>query len=282
MIFLSCESKSTIEKVLISHEVIENIRIPLDSSTSTKTIRTQLIETDTARILAVMPTNKISIDFYNIETGENFHSIKFSKDGQHRVNRLIGFEYLNPDTIFVVNYPPAIMLFDYAGNKLNQIKIEGEDQYVQSIMSTNRLPLIVTQNKILGAYPFITRFWETNPNLASNFSHIYELDKIDLSLNWKNYNLPIGFWEQGKKSPSFSWTIKGDSIVTLFEEDARIQIFSISENRILNILNLESPDKFDFVRYFERPEGNNGMLKELQKGVFRNILFLSQCLLCFL
>lgn len=259
---------------MLSYEVLERIQIPLDSSVSTRTIKTQLIETDSTRILAVMPSNTMSIDFYDLKNGEKFHSIKFSTDGRHRVNRLNGFEYLNVDTVFVVNYPPAIMIFDFEGNKINQVKIEGEDQYVQSIMSTNSLPLFITQGKILGAYPFITRFWETPSKQVSDFKHIYEIDKKnDLSLAWKEFYLPNGFWDKGKVSPSFSWALKGDSILTLFNEDPRIQIFSISQNRVLDLVELQAPERFEFVRYFKRPDGNKGVLNELDKGVFRNIIY---------
>lgn len=271
---LACNDKEvSIVEIILPFEVVEKIQIDLDSVTTTKNIRTHLIESDSGRILVTMPMNPMVMNFYNLETGKKFKSINFSNDGLNRVGSLDGFEVYNSDTILITSYPPMISIFDFEGNKLNQVKIEAEDQYIQAIMSTNAIPIIRGNGKIWGAYPFITRFWETPMKDASNFNHIYEIDLKNLSVNWLGLNLPDGFWAKGKISPRFSWTNRGDSLITLFDEDPRVQVFSVRGNRILDIIDLKTPEEIDFIRYFDKSTGYDAVRKELDKGVFRSIQY---------
>ncbi|AFL84068.1 hypothetical protein Belba_1451 [Belliella baltica DSM 15883] len=271
LIFFSCEEKKQFEKTELSYEVIEEIQLKLDSITSPLTIRTQLIESDSGTFLYTMHSQQMSMNIYNLQTKKNIKKIKFSHDGINRIGLLQGFDVYNKDTLLVATYPPHLVIFDHAGNKINELIVSGEDQYIQTIESTNALPFFIFKNKIYGAYPFITRYWETPIKEVSNFRHVYEIDFKNMSIQWKNLSLPSRFWDKGKISPEFSWTSKGDSIITVFKENAQIQVFSINQNQLLNILDLKTPEKIDFIKFQQRPTGNEGAIKQLGKGAFRSI-----------
>lgn len=125
LIFFSCEEKKQFEKTELSYEVIEEIQLKLDSITSPLPIRTQLIESDSGTFLYTMQSQQMSMNIYNLQTKKNIKKIKFSHDGINRIGPLQGFDVYNKDTLLVATYPPHLVIFDHAGNKINELIVSG-------------------------------------------------------------------------------------------------------------------------------------------------------------
>lgn len=257
----------------LNYTIVEQIKIGLDSVSTPLNYRVQLLETDSGRVLATMGRTPFGINFYNLETKKKIHQIKLSSDGIDKIGTVNGFYFHNSDTIIITSVPAMASIFDINGKKLRDIKIEGSSQYVQSISSTNYRPLIIENQKIYGAYPFITKHWETPTKDVSRYQHLFEFDLVTSNTQWLNYSLPNGFWDRGIFSPEFSLISKGDSIVTFFSRDLSINIFSKSQNKIIKTLEFKTPGKLEFAKFKERPYGDDGVKNELEKGVIKGAVY---------
>lgn len=269
----SCSTSREKEVEELKYTVVEQIKIDLDSVSTPTHQRIQLLETDSGRVLATMGRFPFGINFYNLETKRKIHQIKLSSDGIDKVGVSNGFHIQSTDTILITSISAMVSLFDITGKKFGNMKIEGSSQYVQSISSTNYRPFIIENQKIYGAYPFITKHWNTSIKDVSKFQHLFEYDLVESTTKWLNYSLPEDFWEEGIFFPEFSYVSKGDSIITFFSRDLRINVFSKSQNKIIDIRKLETPDRIEFAKFKERPYGDEGVIKELENGVIEGALY---------
>lgn len=269
----SCSIRSKISVIDLKYTVEERIEILLDSVSSPLNYRVQLLETDSGRVLATMGRFPFGINFYNLETKSKIHQIYLSSDGIDKVGVSNGFHFHSNDSIFITSVPATISIFDINGKKSKDIKIEGTDQYVQTISSKNYRPLIMEQKSFYGAYPFITKHWETALKDVSKFKHLFEFDLVTSNTQWLNYSLPDGFWDRGIFSPEFSYVSKGDSIITFFSRDLRLNVFSKSQNKIIDTKELKTPNRIEFAKFKERPYGDEGVIKELENGVIKGALY---------
>ncbi|MCH7401281.1 DUF4221 family protein [Belliella kenyensis] len=251
----------------------EIIKIELDSITNPINYRVQLIETDSGNLLATMARTPFGINFYNLDLKTKIHHLELSADGINKVGVTNGFHVQSKDSIFITSIAAQISLLDFAGNKLRDVRIDGSSQYIQSISSKNYRPLVIENQKIYGAYPFVTQHWETPPKDISKFQHLFEYDLNSSKIRWLDYALPEGFWDQGIFSPEFSLVSKGDSIITLFSRDLKLNVFSKSKNKIIDVKELKIPGDISFARFKRRPAGNEGILKELGTEVIKGFIF---------
>ncbi|MCH7398588.1 DUF4221 domain-containing protein [Belliella sp. DSM 107340] len=271
--FVACSSPKETKVINLKYSIEEQIKIDLDSVSTPINYCVQLLETDSCRFVATMGRTPFGINIYNLETKKKAHQIKLSSDGIDKVGVSNGFFIQSADTVLITSVPAIVSIFDINGKKARDIKIEGSDQYVQTISSSNYRPLIIENQKIYGAYPFITKHWETSLKDVSKYQHLFEYDLVKSTIKWLNYSLPVGFWDSGIFSPEFSLISKGDSIVTVFSRDLRINVFSKSQNKIISTLDLDTPEKMEFAKYQERPYGDEGVIKGLENGVIKGMVF---------
>lgn len=271
---VSCNNpRSELRIIDLKYTIEEQIKIRLDSVSSPHNYRVQLLETDSGRVLVTMGQFPFGLNFYNLETKQKAYKISLSSDGIDKVGTLNGFYFYNIDSIFITSVPSTISIFNIHGKKSKDIKIQGSNQYIQTISSKNYRPLIIENQTMYGAYPFITKHWETPIKDVSMHKHLFAYDLVGSEIKWLNYSLPEGFWDKGIFSPEFCYLSKGDSIVTFFSRDLRIDVFSKSQNKIIDTRKLETPDRIEFAKFKERPYGDEGVIKELENGVIKGALY---------
>lgn len=271
---LSCQSPQKNNNQYNAKPIIfQSIKIPLDSITSSEPNKVQLIESDSGDYLVII--NKIlpSIDFFSLEKFQKEKSIKFYRDGINKIGVLTGFQVFSKDTLLITSSPANISMFNFNGDKIEDFPINGESQFVQTINSNNKTPLLIRGGLIFGAYPFITRFYETSKENISKINFIFNLNLNTGAINWLPYTSPDNFWKDGRRSPGFQWTQRGDSIVTVLESEATLRIFSIKKNEVIKSISIETKNKVQQSTLTKIPEGNEGIKRDLQEGSMNIILY---------
>lgn len=251
----------------------KTLSIPLDSLSSSEPNKVQLIESDSGDYIVAINKLLPSIDFYSIKTLKKERSILFFKDGINKIGTLTGFQIFSKDTILVTSAPATISLFDFKGSKNAEFRVQGENQYIQTINSNNKTPLLFHDSFIFGAYPFFTRFWEVSNKSALKINLAFKLNMLSGEINWIPINIPENFWGNGRISPSFQWSQRGDSIVTVLESEPTIRIFSISKNHFIETKALPTMYKITQKGMTTPPEGNKGIQSQLGQGNMNVILY---------
>lgn len=258
----------------LNPKIIESIKIPLTDRISARPFRTQYIDSDSGQYLALMNKIGSSIEIFDLKDGKNIKSIKFLDDGPNSIGMFGGFTIKSIDSIFTATItPPGISLFDFNSKKLKSYKVPDFDQPFQSLFSFNTAPFLIESNLIHFSYPYFTDFWGTSFDDFDKFSHAFIFDIEGETFTKLPLHYPLKFWEKGKKRTEFSWLTLGDSIIISPFFDENVWIFSKKIGQKIAEIRLESKNLNEFAYFSELPEGNEGIIKELNSGSFTEFLY---------
>lgn len=270
---LSCNSNT--EDASLSLQVIETIKISLDSTVNPNGTTFQYINSDSGEYLALQNKAVHAIEIFNLEFGIHAKRIKLQKDGPNRSGEVNGFRIFSNDSLLVASYPQKLMLFNFEGLKTSEFPVKDTQNDVNYISSTSEIPFLFDGKKVFGAQPFFRNFFDMSASDLGKYSHIYQLDmeSVNPEAEWLPISNPEDTWKEGKKVSKFTWTDRGDSILVSPYNDHRIWVISKKSGELLNRLEVKAPlvNQFHIIKGL--PSGDQGIIEELESDRYELLLY---------
>jgi hypothetical protein len=272
-LFLSCDSKT--EEGNVSLQVIETIKIPLDSTVNPNRTSFQYINSDSGEFLALQNKSVHGIEIFNLKTGAHKKKIKLQREGPNGSGSVNGFRIFSNDSLLVASYPQKLMLFNFEGIKTSEFPIKDTKNDVNYISSTSEIPFLFDGKKVFGAQPFFRDFFDMTASDLNKYSHVYQLDmkSANPQAEWLPISNPEDSWNEGKKGAKFTWTDRGDSILVSPYNDHRIWVISKKSGELLNRVEVKAPFVNQFHIIKGLPSGDEGIIEELESDRYELLLY---------
>lgn len=270
LFIFSCTKQ--LDHIDIGTSIHQTLKIPLDLDIIPNGTSFQYIDSDSGEYLAFQ--NKIGprIEVFNLETNQQVSSIKLAQDGPNRIGTANGFRIISRDCLLIASIPPSIKILNFDGIKKKEIPVIDTINHVNFLSSNNETPFLFNDDELFGAQPFFRNFFETTPNDISTYSHIYKVNLNYGKTDWLPISHPKDAWEDGKKTPNFSWTDRNDSIVISPQSDHRLWIISKKDGKLLGLKTARSASVKNFHIIKGLPEGDKGIIEGLASDRYELIL----------
>ncbi|GMQ31218.1 DUF4221 family protein [Algoriphagus confluentis] len=269
-ILLGCTQQTPIKD--LKSTIHQTIRIPLELDISPNRTSFQYINSDSGEYLAFQ--NKIGprIEIFNLDSKHHVTSIKLAQDGPNRVGIANGFRIIAQDCLLIASIPPSIKILNFEGIKHKDIPVLDTINHVNFLSSNNEIPFLFSDHELFGAQPFFRNFFETTPKDVSSYSHIYKVNLTTEKAEWLPISHPSDAWDEGKKTPNFTWTDRNDSIVVSPQTDHRLWIISKRGGNLLGYKEVHSTSVNRFQIIKGLPEGDKGIIEALASDRYELIL----------
>lgn len=272
-LLLSCNTKT--EEGNLSLQVIETVKIPLDSTVNPNRTTYQYINSDSGEFLALQNKSVHGIEIFNLKTGAHKKKIKLQREGPNGSGSVNGFRIFSNDSLLVASYPQKLMLFNFEGIKTSEFPIKDTKNDVNYISSTSEIPFLFDGKKVFGAQPFFRDFFDMTASDLNKYSHVYQLDmkSANPQAEWLPISNPEDTWKEGKKVSKFTWTDRGDSILVSPYNDHRIWVISKKSGELLNRVEVKAPlvNQFHIIKGL--PSGDQGIIEELESDRYELLLY---------
>lgn len=279
-LFVSCDggkNDSHNKNKMLSASVFESLAIPVPTSFNPDVTRVHYYESDSGEYMAIL--NKIgpAIEIYNLKTKNLSKRIKLQKDGPNKVGLDNGFVIKSNDTIILASIPPKIMILNFQGEIIRRIPIkESLGNEVNFLCSNNYIPFLFQDDFLFGAQPYFQNIFEMNQRDLQEMKHFYKIDLKDSIpiTQWLDTFRPTDSWKKGKKDGDFSWADRYDSILISPNYGHKSWLISKKTSHLIGYFDLRSTEIKDFytVKKYS-PVGDEGIIEDLEKGMYEILLF---------
>lgn len=216
-------------------ELKAKVDIPIDDETSALIPYMQYFDENTVTdMLLTLNTHNNSIYFFDYARKEFIKKIMYEKEGNNGVGEIQGFNYLNPDSIFVYNYWGMTIYLTNDRSVVNwkrRLPMDGfnraEFMPAYPWLQTNSPMIYLDKELVFGGFMGAETTAQTITNSPVTTIYDFQKDTIFFANNYPEqyikYNWGGGFF----KMPYFDVNKDKKNVIVSFPQDHNIYVYSL-------------------------------------------------------